>query len=396
MRSQPTVKNTKRSTTITIRKGKGSKTLAKGSKKIVAQAKATSKLRTGVKTPVRAYTPPPAKDTTAPGSVTRLTVGARTTSTVALSWTNPSASDLGSILVRRTTGATAPASPSAGTAVALRSAKATTVTDTGLAAGTQYSYAVFARDNTGNTSTPVKTTTSTQAAPDTTPPGPVTELTVGARTTTSVVLSWTNPSVSDLGSILVRRATGATAPASPSAGTGVTLGSAKATMVTDAGLAAGTQYSYAVFTRDTTGNTSTPVKTTTSTQPPPDTTPPPVPGNVSAMAGDGQVQLSWSAVTAQDLKDYVVSQATAASGPWTQVAGSPTAATSLRVSKLPNGTTVWLTVAARDTSGNTSPTATPVPATPAAPVDGTARAGHRPDGNRDDPDLDQPVLDQPG
>ena len=40
-----TAKNKKRTTTITIRKGTGAKTLAKGSKSIVAQAKATSKLR---------------------------------------------------------------------------------------------------------------------------------------------------------------------------------------------------------------------------------------------------------------------------------------------------------------------------------------------------------------
>lgn len=64
-----------------------------------------------------------------------------------------------------------------------------------------------------------------------------------------IVLTWDlPPSRFDLSSIIVRYASGATAPASSSAGTPVTLGSDLATGVTISGLAAGT-YSVAAFAK---------------------------------------------------------------------------------------------------------------------------------------------------
>ena len=310
--------------------------------------------------------PPPPVDTTPPGRVSGLAVGTRTPSSIGLSWTNPGDADLAEIIVRRAQGNTAPATPSAGTAVTLGSAKASSVTDTGLAAGTQYSYAVFTRDGTGNTNTNgVTVTASTTSPPDVTPPGQVSGLTVGARTQSSIALSWTNPGDADLAEIVVRRAQGGTAPASPTAGTAVTLGSAKASSVTDTGLSADTQYSYAVFTRDGTGNTNpTAVTVTTSTMPTPDTTPPPVPDGLTVEPDDSQALLSWNAVTAADLREYVVYQATAKTGPWTPAAGSPVTGTGLTVTGLDNGTTYWFAVASRDTTGNTSDRSTSNSGTP--------------------------------
>jgi hypothetical protein len=54
-----TAKNKKRAAVVKVRKGAAAKTLPKGSKKIVAQAKATKKLRIGAKTPIPVYAPPP-------------------------------------------------------------------------------------------------------------------------------------------------------------------------------------------------------------------------------------------------------------------------------------------------------------------------------------------------
>jgi len=90
-----------------------------------------------------------APDTTPPSTIGRL--GAtpalgRTT----LSWANPSAPDLRTVVVRVAAGSTSPSSPSAGTAVADR--LATTATSTGLRTGTDYSFAVFAVDTSGNVS----------------------------------------------------------------------------------------------------------------------------------------------------------------------------------------------------------------------------------------------------
>lgn len=96
-------------------------------------------------------------------------------------------------------------------------------------------------------------------------PSPVTGLVASDQTATGLKLTWVNPTNPDLASIIVRRAAGATAPATASAGTGVTVSPAKGTTVTDSGLTTGTQYSYSVFARDTAGNTSTAVSVTTST-----------------------------------------------------------------------------------------------------------------------------------
>lgn len=86
-----------------------------------------------------------------------------------------------------------------------------------------------------------------------------------------VSLTWLNPPTRyDTLAVILRRASGSTAPTSATAGTGVTLGSATATSVTDTGLGAGT-YSYAVFmSYDETGagsaeRYSTQERTTTKT-----------------------------------------------------------------------------------------------------------------------------------
>lgn len=91
-------------------------------------------------------------DGSAPAPVRDLRVTGSTSSSIALSWRNPLEVDYG-IIVRRATGSAAPSSPTSGVAVPLAHATATSVTDTGLTAGTTYIYAVFARDAAGNTST---------------------------------------------------------------------------------------------------------------------------------------------------------------------------------------------------------------------------------------------------
>ena len=116
---------------------------------------------------------------------------------------------------------------------------------------------------TGNP--PQSTPPQVLPAPDTSPPGVVTALAATDRTPDSITLSWANPPDVDLAAVIVRRAKGATAPATPTDGTGVTLPGQTATGVTDTGLDPDTTYSYAVFTRDTVGNTSAPATLTTAT-----------------------------------------------------------------------------------------------------------------------------------
>ena len=109
------------------------------------------------------YLDPVAVDTTPPSPVTTVTLTGTTSSTVALSWTNPADADLQGVMVRRATGATAPTSPTAGTLVADVPKGTTTLTDTALSPGTQYSYAFFAHDAVPNYATAATKTATTNS-----------------------------------------------------------------------------------------------------------------------------------------------------------------------------------------------------------------------------------------
>lgn len=103
--------------------------------------------------------------------------------------------------------------------------------------------------------------------------------------------------------------------------------------------------------------------------PPPDTTPPPAPQGLTAMPGDRQVELRWSAVPAEDLAGYVVYYSSAGGG-WT--AAARVDGTTAVVSGLSNGTQYWFAVSSVDTTGNESGWSAQRPATPVAPPDTTA------------------------
>ena len=279
------------------------------------------------------YLDPVAVDTTPPSPVTTVTLTGTTSSTVALSWTNPADADLQGVMVRRATGATAPTSPTAGTLVADVPKGTTTLTDTALSPGTQYSYAFFAHDAVPNYATAATKTATTTAVADTTPPGPVTTVTLTGTTSSSVSLSWTNPADADLQGVMVRRATGATAPTSPTAGTLVADVPKGTTTLTDTALSPGTQYSYAFFAHDAVPNYATAATKTATTTAVADTTPP---GPVTTVTLTGttssSVSLSWTNPADADLQGVMVRRATGATAPT-----SPTAGT--LVADVPKGTT---------------------------------------------------------
>ena len=198
--------------------------------------------------------PPSAPDVTAPGQVSALAVTATSSTSVSLSWSNPSDSDLEGVMVRRAVGETEPASPSAGTLVADVAKGTTALTDTGLASGTQYSYAFFAHDAVPNFAGGVSMTVKTAEAADTTAPGPVSGVAVTGTTSTSVSLSWSAPSDVDTEGVMVRRAAGSTPPATASSGTLVKDVPKGTTALTDTGLSPDTGYSYALFAHDAVPN----------------------------------------------------------------------------------------------------------------------------------------------
>jgi alpha-tubulin suppressor-like RCC1 family protein len=89
-------------------------------------------------------------DDLAPGPVSGLSVTTRSATALALSWTNPGDRDLAQVIVRRSVGTTAPASPTEGAEVPLQSTAPASTIDVGLAPATAYAYAVFTTDMAGN------------------------------------------------------------------------------------------------------------------------------------------------------------------------------------------------------------------------------------------------------
>jgi hypothetical protein len=101
---------------------------------------------------------------------------------------------------------------------------------------------LFAHDGTPGYAARAAVTVNTVLLPVTSP--------IATPASTSIDLSWTSPTGSTLTGVMIRRAEGATPPASASAGTRVTDTDNLAASFTDTGLAPGTQYSYAFFAHD--------------------------------------------------------------------------------------------------------------------------------------------------
>jgi hypothetical protein len=181
-----------------------------------------------------------------------------TDTTVGLSWQYPAASDFTGVVIRQSVGTTAPSSPTSGTAVANVTAPTRTFNAPGLLAGTHYTFAAF-----GYTAASVYAAGTDLGV--TTAPGPVTSLTVTGTTSSTISLSWSLPTGSTYNGVMIRRATGRTAPATASGGTLVARLSRTATSDTDADLTPGSTYSYSLFSYDASLNNSAPTTITGST-----------------------------------------------------------------------------------------------------------------------------------
>ncbi len=99
--------------------------------------------------------------------------------------------------------------------------------------------------------------------------------------------------------------------------------------------------------------------------------PPPQPTGLTAEAGDGEVQLSWTAIMAAIRWDYRQRVGDGTWGAWTRVPGSGSGTTGHTVADLENGTTYGFQVRAVNAGGEgpASVEATATPVTPAVPVE---------------------------
>src|SRR5690606_4876686 len=187
----------------------------------------------------------PSPDTTAPSVPQNLGATASGSNQVNLSWsasTDTGGSGLAGYRIYRNGGATPIATVGAGS---------TAYSDSGLAAGTTYTYRVAAYDNAGNqdpqTAEAAETPGPTPPA-DTTAPSVPQNLGATASGSNQVNLSWTastDTGGSGLAGYRVYRNGGATPIATVGAGS---------TAYSDTGLAAGTTYTYRVAAYDNAGN----------------------------------------------------------------------------------------------------------------------------------------------
>jgi len=210
------------------------------------------------------HTPPP--DTRAPGRVLGLHAITRTPGKITLRWTNPHASDLAGIVIRRGWGGACPASPSDGVRVG-RTGVRTVQVDTGAVDNTRYCYAAFAFDGHGNYSAPALDRSVLNPG-DQTPPGPVTGLTVATNAQGQIVVSWQNPQRAGIAFVAVRRAVAPSCPTGPADGSPVGSQAVRTSQV-DPSAKPGVTYCYRVFALDAAGNASATVPRTDATPPKP-------------------------------------------------------------------------------------------------------------------------------
>jgi chitodextrinase len=198
-------------------------------------------------------------DTTAPTAPAGLAATTTGSATINLSWT-ASTDDVGvtGYRVERCQGAGCTTFAQIATPVA------TTFGDTGLTAGTSYSYRVRATDAAANLSAYSNTASATTTAVDTTPPTAPSALVATAAGNTSINVSWT-AATDNVGvtGYRVERCQGAGCT------TFAQIATPTATSFADSGLSAGTNYSYRVRATDAAANlgpySNTASATTTST-----------------------------------------------------------------------------------------------------------------------------------
>ena len=289
-------------------------------------------------------------DTTAPAVVTKFTATPGDGSVV-LTWMNPDDSDLYGIQLS--------AKPAAGNLASpvLVGKGCTSYMVSGLTDGTEYTFSASSLDMKLNASKDVTATATPVDSGDHTAPAEVSNFKAQAGDG-SVVLTWTNPTDSDLYGIQLSANPAAGTLASP-----VLLGK-ECTTYTVSGLTDGTKYTFSASTLDTSLNTD---KTVTATATPVDSGDHTAPGDITdltAVNKDASVLLSWTDASDSDVYGYEVSwdrttpiNRSIVAMPADTMMVAPGNG-GCYISNLTNGTSYTFTVKSVDTGGNKSSGAT--------------------------------------
>ncbi|WP_236683086.1 malectin domain-containing carbohydrate-binding protein [Demequina globuliformis] len=299
-------------------------------------------------------------DTTAPPIPVAVSATA-TGEGIDITWDPVVADDLAGYNIYR--GADAGVAPDSATKVNDAILTATSFTDPTALAGTEYFYVVTSVDHTGNESN--ASSAASAELDGTAPPAPASANAFAGET--SIALLWGSVSADDLEGYNVYRGTAAGVSVSP--GNKLNSIPTTSTSLIDADVVAGVTYYYVVTAVDSSGNESAPSNEVSGALPN-DDEPPAAPQNVTAVAADAEVVLSWDAVDAGDLAGYRVYRsletgaytgAVAVTGE--ELLDSPT----FTDTNVDNNTTYFYQVVAVDGSGNESDPSNEVIATPRVP-----------------------------
>jgi fibronectin type III domain protein len=235
----------------------------------------------------------------APANVTGLTATPLSSSSVRLDWTNPTSTGFKGVHICRNAGTVAPTKTCTGVNVAKPTA---TYTDGfQLVPNTQYTYGVFAYNNSGQLSSGASVTVTTPQVPA---PANVTGLTA-TPTASSVTLNWTNPTSANFAGVYICRAQGAVAPTTPCGG--VTVASPGTSYVDSTNVLPNTQYTYSVFASTANGVTASGAHVTTTTLT--GTGPAPVTGLTATPMSPTSVTLNWTNPTSANFAGVYICRA---------------------------------------------------------------------------------------
>lgn len=258
-------------------------------------------------------------DTTAPNNATNLLASNITETSLTLTWTASDSSDTTGYDIYRGTNLV------------------TTVTDTsynatGLTASTQYTFNVKAKDAANNIASGVAITITTANMIDVTPPINVTNLVTSNVAETSVTLSWSVSSSSDVASYEVYQGS-------------TLLSTVTGTIYNVTGLTNSTLYTFTIKAKDASNNIATGVSVSATTLTPADVT---APNNIANLTTSSitatSLTLSWSASTSGDVASYDIYDGITLLG--------NVATTNYSATGLTEKTQYTFTVKAKDSSGN--------------------------------------------
>ncbi|WDT74630.1 MAG: fibronectin type III domain-containing protein [Candidatus Manganitrophus sp.] len=287
---------------------------------------------------------------TTPPTLSAISAGSITSSSVTISWTTNELSDT-QVQYGTTT--------AYGSSSVLNTTLATTHSErlTGLTPDTTYHYRVLSKDGSGNLATSGDHTFITPAPPDNTAPT-LSGISSGNLTSNSATISWTTNEAADT---QVQYGT------TSAYGSTTSLNSAMTTSHSQGltGLSPSTLYHYRVLSKDAAGNLATSGNNTFTTPAPPDTTPPTFSGITASSLAFDSVAVTWS--TNEPSSSQVEYGTTTAYGSLSTLDSTLVASHTRTLSNLNPSTTYHFRVISKDAANNTATSGDNTFTTSAAP-----------------------------